>query len=153
MLHVLFEKHWHFILLICICFRLNSGETAPKLIQKETLASFKPRSVLVDVSIDQGGIADSSRPTTHTDPTYVVDGVNHYCVANIPGAVPATSTWALTNVTLPYVLELANKGWKAAARSNPALSLGVNTIGDTIVHTGVAKSFPDLKHEEISKFL
>ena len=131
-------------------FRYVAGEAAPKLIRRPQLSVFKPRSVLVDVSIDQGGIAETSKATTHSEPTYVVDGVNHYCVGNIPGAVPATSTFALTNVTVPYALSLANLGWQEATRQDAALALGCNIVKNTIVHPGVSSTFPDLPSAKLS---
>ena len=100
----------------------------------------KPGSVLVDVAIDQGGCFETSRPTTHTDPTYVVDGVLHYCVANMPGAVPITSTWALTNVTLPYVEAIADKGVARAIGEDPALAKGVNVIDGKLTYEQVAEA-------------
>jgi alanine dehydrogenase len=100
----------------------------------------QPGAVLVDVSIDQGGCFETSRPTTHSDPTYVVDGILHYCVANMPGAVPITSTFALTNATLPYVLALAEHGLVGAVQRDPGLRLGVNVAGGHVTHPGVAGS-------------
>jgi alanine dehydrogenase len=102
------------------------------------LGTMKPASVLVDVAIDQGGCFETSRPTTHTDPTYVVDGVLHYCVANMPGAVPITSTGALTNVTLPYVEAIADKGVSRAIAEDPALAKGVNVIDGKLTYQPVA---------------
>lgn len=109
---------------------LIPGAAAPKLIRREHLKSMRPGTVLVDISIDQGGCFETSRATTHQDPTYEVDGVVHYCVANMPGAVPYTSTFALNNATLPFVLALANKGWKQACSDDPHLLAGLN------VHAG-----------------
>jgi alanine dehydrogenase len=106
---------------------LITGAAAPKLITRELLGKMRERSVIVDVAIDQGGCAETSRPTTHDDPTYVVDDVLHYCVANMPGAVPATSTRALTNATMPFVRALADKGVDAALESDPRLAAGLNT--------------------------
>lgn len=120
---------------------LLPGAKAPKIIKRGHLARMKPGSVIVDVSIDQGGIAETSRPTTHDDPTYVVDGVVHYCVANMPGAVPGTSTAALTNATLPYILELVDRGPFEAARRNRALAKGFNTYAGKLTHQGVAEAF------------
>jgi alanine dehydrogenase len=97
-------------------------------------------AVLVDVSIDQGGCFETSRPTTHSDPTFVVDGVTHYCVANMPGAVPITSTYALTNATLPYVIDLANHGVAEAARANPGLAAGVNVVAGKVTYEAVAQA-------------
>jgi alanine dehydrogenase len=108
---------------------LVHGARAPHVIKRAQLALMKPGAVLVDVSIDQGGCFETSRPTTHSDPTFEVDGVTHYCVANMPGAVPVTSTYALTNATLPYVLALAGSGVAEAAAADPGLALGVNVAG------------------------
>ena len=116
---------------------LVPGAKAPVLVSDEQVARMKPGSVLVDIAIDQGGCFESSRPTTHSDPTYRVAGSVVYCVANMPGAVPHTSTWALTNVTLPYVVAIAEAGWQAAVR-DPALALGVNLVGGTVVNAAVA---------------
>jgi alanine dehydrogenase len=117
---------------------LIPGALAPKLITREMLGAMKEASVLVDVAIDQGGCAETSRPTTHDDPVYEVDGIVHYCVANMPGAVPITSTRALTNVTLPYVEELADHGVLEAIRRDPALAKGVNVIEGKITYQAVA---------------
>ena len=120
---------------------LIPGAKAPHLITKEMLGLMKPSSVLVDVAIDQGGCFETSHPTTHADPVYTVDGIVHYCVANIPGAVPQTSTLALTNATLPYVLELADKGWKEACKEDKTLYLGLNIIEGQIAYPAVAEAF------------
>ena len=120
---------------------LIPGAKAPHLITKERLGLMKPGSVLVDVAIDQGGCFETSHPTTHADPVYTVDGIVHYCVANIPGAVPQTSTLALTNATLPYVLELADKGWKEACKEDKTLYPGLNIIEGQIVYPAVAEAF------------
>lgn len=120
---------------------LIPGAKAPHLITKEMLGLMKPGSVLVDVAIDQGGCFETSHPTTHADPVYTVDGIVHYCVANIPGAVPQTSTLALTNATLPYVLELADKGWKEACKEDKTLYPGLNIIEGQIVYPDVAEAF------------
>jgi len=120
---------------------LLPGAKAPKIIKREHLATMKKGSVIVDVSIDQGGIAETSKPTTHDNPTYVVDGVVHYCVANMPGAVPGTSTLALTNATLPYVIAIADNGPIEAARRDRALARGFNTYEGQITHQGVAEAF------------
>jgi alanine dehydrogenase len=117
---------------------LIPGALAPKLVTREMLSTMKPGSVLVDVAIDQGGLAETSRPTTHDDPVYMVDGVIHYCVANMPGAVPITSTRALTNVTLPYVEEIADDGVIQAIHRDPALARGVNVVGGRITYEAVA---------------
>jgi len=131
---------------------LVAGTKAPKLVTREMLKTMKPGSVLVDVAIDQGGCFETSRPTTHTDPTYIVDGVLHYCVANMPGAVPLTSTMALTNATLPYALALANQGWKDVARKNPAIKAGINIAGGKVTYRGVAEAF-DLAYTPVDSIL
>jgi alanine dehydrogenase len=120
---------------------LIPGAKAPKLITREMLKTMKPGSVLVDVAIDQGGCFETSKATTHGDPIYVVDGVVHYCVANMPGAVPRTSTMALTNATLPYAVEIANKGWKAAMQKNDEIKLGANVIKGKVTYKAVADAF------------
>jgi alanine dehydrogenase len=120
---------------------LIPGAKAPKLITREMLKTMKPGSVLVDVAIDQGGCFETSKATTHGDPIYVVDGVVHYCVANMPGAVPRTSTMALTNATLPYAVEIANKGWKAAMQENDEIKLGANVIKGKVTYKAVADAF------------
>jgi len=119
---------------------LIPGARAPKLITREMLPTMKPGSVLVDVAIDQGGCAETSRPTTHSDPTYIVDDVVHYCVANMPGAVPISSTKGLTNVTLPYVEAIAKHGLAAAVARDPALARGVNVLGGKVTYEAVAES-------------
>ena len=119
---------------------LVAGARAPRLITKDMLGGMKPGSVLVDVAIDQGGCFETSKPTTHSDPTYVVDGVVHYCVANMPGAVPITSTRGLTNVTLPYAELLANKGLDEAMRFSKPLARGVNVMAGKITNQPVAES-------------
>jgi len=120
---------------------LIPGAKAPKLVTRAMLGFMKEGSVLIDVAIDQGGCAETCRPTTHSDPTYVVDGVIHYCVANMPGAVPRTSTFALTNATFRYALEIANKGWETAARTNPEIASGINIVGGKVTHRGVAEAW------------
>src|SRR4051794_15255563 len=119
---------------------LIHGARAPRVVKRAQLKLMKPAAVLVDVSIDQGGCFETSRPTTHSNPTYEVDGVIHYCVTNMPGAVPVTSTYALTNATLPYVLELADHGMRAAAARDPGLRLGINVAGGRITNAAVAAS-------------
>jgi len=119
---------------------LVHGARAPRIVKREQLKLMKRGAVLVDVSIDQGGCFETSRPTTHSDPTYEVDGVLHYCVANMPGAVPITSTYALTNATLPYMLLLANHGVEGAIARDPGLHLGVNVAGGHVTHPAVANS-------------
>ncbi len=120
---------------------LIPGAKAPHLITREMLTQMRPGTVLVDVAVDQGGCIETCRPTTHEDPTFIIDGVVHYCVANMPGAVPYTSTLALTNATLPYALQLANKGWQQACRDNTDLKLGLNVVGGKVVYQGVAEAF------------
>ena len=120
---------------------LIPGAKAPRLITRDMLKIMKPGSVLVDVAIDQGGCFETSRPTTHADPIYVVDGIIHYCVANMPGAVPKTSTLALTNATLRYALEIADKGWARAFRENPEIRAGANVVKGRITCRGVAEAF------------
>ena len=120
---------------------LIPGAKAPRLITKEMLKTMKKGSVIVDVAIDQGGCFETSKATTHSDPIYSVDGIIHYCVANMPGAVPKTSTNALTNATLPYAVEIANKGWKKAIQENPEIKLGVNVAMGKVVYKGVADAF------------
>jgi len=118
---------------------LVHGARAPYVIRREQLALMKPGAVLVDVAIDQGGCFETSRPTTHREPTFEVDGITHYCVANMPGAVPITSTHALTNATLPYALALADHGVAEAIRRDPGLRLGVNVAGGKVTHPAVAE--------------
>jgi alanine dehydrogenase len=120
---------------------LVPGAKAPKLITRDMVKTMKKGAVLVDVAIDQGGCFETSKATTHTDPTFVVDGVVHYCVANMPGAVAKTSTMALTNATLPYTVQLANKGWKRAMKENNELKLGANVVGGKVTYKGVAEAF------------
>jgi len=117
---------------------LVHGARAPYVVKRDQLALMKNRAVLVDVSIDQGGCFETSRPTTHSDPVYEVDGVTHYCVANMPGAVPVTSTFALTNATLPYVLAIADNGLQGAIEKLPGLTPGVNVAGGKVTHPAVA---------------
>ena len=119
---------------------LVHGARAPHVVTRAQLGLMKRNSVLVDVSIDQGGCFETSRPTTHSDPTYEVDGITHYCVANMPGAVPITSTFALTNATMPYVVDLADKGVAAAAKDNPGLAAGVNVVGGNVTYAPVAEA-------------
>ncbi|WP_080057607.1 alanine dehydrogenase [Spirosoma aerolatum] len=120
---------------------LIPGAKAPHLITREMLKQMRPGTVLVDVAVDQGGCIETCHPTTHENPTYVIDGVVHYCVANMPGAVPYTSTVALTNATLPYAIQLANKGWQQACRDNADLKLGLNVVEGKVVYKGVADAF------------
>jgi alanine dehydrogenase len=120
---------------------LIPGAKAPSLVRREDLKKMQPGSVIVDVAVDQGGCVETIKPTTHENPTYVIDGVIHYAVANMPGAVPRTSTLALTNATLPYALQLANKGWRQAVRDNAALRKGLNMIDGKVVYPAVAEAF------------
>ena len=131
---------------------LIPGAKAPKLITRDMLPSMKKGAVIVDVAIDQGGCFETSKPTTHAEPCYEVDGVVHYCVANMPGAVPYTSTLALTNATLPYAVQLANKGWKKACADSDELKLGLNVINGKVVYKGVAEAF-NLEYTEVDSFL
>jgi len=131
---------------------LIPGAKAPKLVRREDLKRMQPGSVIVDVAVDQGGCVETVHATTHENPTYVVDGVIHYAVANMPGGVPRTSTLALTNATLPYALQLANKGWKRALRDNPALLKGLNVADGKVTYEAVAEAF-GLEYHEPSKFL
>jgi alanine dehydrogenase len=123
---------------------LIPGAAAPKLVSRELVSRMKPGSVVVDVAIDQGGCFETSRATTHADPTYVVDGVVHYCVANMPGAVPRTSTYALNNATLPYVQQIAERGWRQALAANPHLKNGLNVCAGKVTCREVAEA---LGHE------
>lgn len=129
---------------------LVAGAKAPKLISREMIASMRPGSVAVDVAIDQGGCIETARPTTHSEPTFVEEGVVHYCVANIPGAVARTSTLALTSVTLPYLLKIAARGVEGAAREDGSLLRGLSTLGGELVSAPVARAheFPLLTPEE-----
>ncbi len=131
---------------------LIPGAKAPHLITRDMLKEMKPGTVLVDVAVDQGGCIETCKPTTHEDPTYVIDDVLHYCVANMPGAVPYTSTLALTNATLPYAIQLANKGWKKACQENKELELGLNVINGEVVYKGVSDAF-GLPYTDVKKFL
>lgn len=120
---------------------LIPGAKAPNLITRDMLKDMHPGTVLVDVAVDQGGCIETCVPTTHEDPTFIIDDVVHYCVANMPGAVPYTSTIALTNATLPYAIQLANKGWKAACKENRELKLGLNVVDGKVTYKGVAEAF------------
>lgn len=120
---------------------LIPGAKAPNLITRDMLKLMKPGTVLVDVAVDQGGCIETCKPTTHENPTFIIDDIVHYCVANMPGAVPYTSTLALTNATLPYAIQLANKGWVTACRENEELKLGLNVVEGKVVYEGVAEAF------------
>jgi alanine dehydrogenase len=132
---------------------LIPGERAPKLVTDEMVKNMKPGAVLVDIAIDQGGCFEHSRPTTHDEPTYQVHNTTYYCVANMPGAVPATSTRALTNATLPYVIALASKGWKKALKDDAALALGLNAHEGVITNAGVSQAFPALASASVESVL
>jgi len=119
---------------------LVPGAAAPRLVSRETVSRMRPGSVMVDVAIDQGGCFETSRPTTHAEPTYVVDGVVHYCVTNMPGAVARTSAVALNNATLPFTLQIAQQGWRRAADANPHLAAGVNVHAGAVTHPAVAEA-------------
>lgn len=127
------------------------GAKAPKLVTNDMVSRMKPGSVLVDIAIDQGGCFEDSRPTTHADPVYKVHNSLFYCVANMPGAVPNTSTYALTNVTLPYAIELANLGWREALKSDHSLALGLNTFDGHVTYGPVAEAhdLAQLKLDEV----
>ena len=120
---------------------LIKGAKAPRLVTWEMIGTMNPGSVVVDVAVDQGGCIETTHPTTHSNPTFWVDGVLHYCVANMPGAVPRTSTYALSNATLPYVVKLAGLGAEAAIRADPALARGVNTYRSKITYPAMAEAF------------
>jgi alanine dehydrogenase len=131
---------------------LVPGAKAPKLITRDMLKTMRPGTVLVDVAVDQGGCIETCRPTTHEDPTFIIDDVVHYCVANMPGAVPYTSTLALTNATLPYAIRLASQGWKKACEESLELRLGLNVIRGEVVYKAVADAF-NLHYTDVKKFL
>ncbi|PRY07319.1 alanine dehydrogenase [Pontibacter ummariensis] len=120
---------------------LIPGAKAPHLITRDMLKEMRPGTVVVDVAVDQGGCIETCTPTTHENPTYIIDNVVHYCVANMPGAVPYTSTLALTNATLPYAIQLANKGWKKACADSEELKKGLNIVNGKVVYQGVAEAF------------
>lgn len=131
---------------------LIPGAKAPRLITRDMLKLMRAGTVLVDVAVDQGGCIETCTPTTHENPTFILDDVVHYCVANMPGAVPYTSTLALTNATLPYAVRLANYGWKKACTDNPDLKLGLNIIGGKVVYKAVADAF-NLPYHDVNTFL
>ena len=120
---------------------LIPGAKAPHLITRDMLKTMRPGTVVVDVAVDQGGCIETCHPTTHENPTFIIDDVVHYCVANMPGAVPYTSTLALTNATLPYAVKLANQGWQEACRHDEALRLGLNVVHGEVVYKGVADAW------------
>lgn len=131
---------------------LIPGAKAPKLITRDMLKTMRPGTVLVDVAVDQGGCIETCTPTTHEDPTFIIDDVVHYCVANMPGAVPYTSTLALTNATLPYAIRLANQGWKKACQESTELRNGLNVMFGDVVYKGVADAF-NLPYTDVKKYL
>jgi len=131
---------------------LVPGSKTPTLVTREMLATMEKGAVMVDVSIDQGGCFETSRETTHADPIYKLDGIVHYAVSNMPGALPRTSTLALNNATLPYAAEIANKGWKKAMKENPEIKAGANVVEGKVTYKGVAEAF-GLKYETINKML
>ncbi len=131
---------------------LIPGAKAPKLITRDMLKDMRPGTVLVDVAVDQGGCFETTKPTTHQDPIYIIDDVVHYSVANMPGAVPYTSTLALTNVTLPYAIQLANKGWKKACAENEPLKKGLNVINGDVVYPAISEAF-DLPLNDVNEYI
>jgi len=131
---------------------LIPGAKAPNLITKKMLKKMRPGTVVVDVAVDQGGCIETCRPTTHEEPTFIIDNVVHYCVANMPGAVPYTSTLALTNATLQYAIQLADKGWKQACLENEALAKGLNIVNGKVVYKAVAEAF-NLRYHDLSTVL
>jgi alanine dehydrogenase len=131
---------------------LVPGSKTPTLVTREMLKTMKKGSVLIDVSIDQGGCFETSKETTHADPTYSIDGIVHYAVSNMPGALPRTSTLALNNATLPYAVEIANKGWRKAMKENPEIKLGANVVNGHVTYEGVAEAF-GLKRVDINSLL
>ena len=131
---------------------LKPGAKAPHLITRKMLGEMRAGTVLVDVAIDQGGCFETSKPTTHDDPIYIVDDIVHYCVANMPGAVPYTSTLGLTNVTLPFAIDLANKGWKQAVKEDDELKKGLNIAKGDIVYKDVADAF-DMPSKDVESVL
>jgi alanine dehydrogenase len=131
---------------------LIPGAKAPKLVTRDMLKDMRPGTVLVDVAVDQGGCIETCKPTTHAKPTYIIDDVIHYCVANMPGAVPYTSTLALTNATLSYAIKLADNGWKSACEEDLALRKGLNIVNGKVVYKGVAEAF-NLKYQEVDTVL
>lgn len=128
------------------------GAKAPRLVTRDMLKLMKPGSVIVDVSVDQGGCVETTRPTTHSDPVYQVDGILHYCVANMPGAYGRTATFALTNATLPYVLDIAEKGWKRAAQENRGIAKGLNVVHGHVTYPAVAEAH-GIEPAPVSRFL
>ena len=131
---------------------LLHGAKAPKLVTREMLKTMKPGAVMVDVAIDQGGCFETSKPTTHSEPTFEVDGIVHYCVANMPGAVPLTSTVALTNATLPYAVKIADQGWQEVARKNSGIRAGLNVVAGKVTYAGVAEAF-SIQYTDVEELL
>ena len=131
---------------------LTAGARAPTLVTREIVKAMPKGSVIVDVAVDQGGCVETARPTTHDEPTYVIDEVVHYCVANMPGAVGRTSTFALTNATLPVALELADRGAVEAAKASPGIAKGINVIGGKVTYQGVAEAF-DMEYAPLEGLL
>ncbi len=131
---------------------LVKGAKAPRLVTRQMISTMKPGSVVVDVAVDQGGCVETTRPTSHSQPTFLVDGVLHYCVPNIPGAVPRTSTYGLSNATLPYALRLANKGFLQAIKDSPALAKGVNTFQGHVTYRAVAEAF-GMQHRPLAELI
>jgi alanine dehydrogenase len=131
---------------------LIPGAKAPMLVTRDMLKTMRPGTVLVDVAVDQGGCIETCTPTTHENPTFIIDDVVHYCVANMPGAVPYTSTLALTNATLPYAIRLANQGWKKACQESTELRNGLNVVQGEVVYKGVSDAF-NLPFADVKKFL
>ena len=132
---------------------LVPGAKAPTLVTDDMVATMRPGAVLVDIAVDQGGCFESTRPTTHDDPVFDVHQTLFYCVANMPGAVPVTATAALTNVTLPYVLRLADLGWRADVAADPGFAAGVNVVDGHVTYAGVAEAFPDLPVAKLAEAL
>ncbi|BAV95433.1 alanine dehydrogenase [Ichthyobacterium seriolicida] len=131
---------------------LTPGAKAPHLITRDMLKQMRPKTVIVDVSVDQGGCIETGSPTTHEDPIFIIDDIIHYCVTNMPGAVPYTSTIALTNATLPYIIQLANKNWKDACKENKELKKGLNVIKGEIVYEAVSQAF-NMPYSNVENFL
>jgi alanine dehydrogenase len=143
-------RHWVKRADLLIGAVMLTGKRAPTLVSRELVSEMKKGSVIVDVSVDQGGCIETCRPTTHGDPTYEVEGVIHYCVANMPGAVPKTSTFALTNVTLPYARQIAKLGAAEAVRKDAAIRTSANVVRGKITHPGVAESFGRQLHDPVA---
>eukprot|EP00916_Digyalum_oweni_P023633 GHVL01039213.1.p1 GENE.GHVL01039213.1~~GHVL01039213.1.p1 ORF type:complete len:162 (+),score=32.17 GHVL01039213.1:197-682(+) len=152
-----FSSHYNIKELLPLCdviigSVLIPGGKCPKLVTREMLGLMKERAVVVDVAVDQGGCIETCHPTTHANPTFVVDGVVHYCVANMPGAVPYTSTIGLTNATVPFALSIADKGWKKAVQDDLTLKKGLNIINGKICYKGVSEAF-NLPYYDVESLL